>query len=73
MQSRDVYLEEITDSQAMGVGCGLLLCERCEVLMRMYKGKVEDVVRRNEEDAVKNNFTTGGGGIGGSRADVGFC
>lgn len=40
--------------------------------MRMYKGKVEDVVRRNEEDAVKNNFTTGGGGIGGSRADVGF-
>ncbi|RAK93153.1 hypothetical protein BO79DRAFT_137478 [Aspergillus costaricaensis CBS 115574] len=72
LQSRDVYLEEITEPQAMGIGCGLLLCERCEVLMRMYKGKVEDVVRRNEEDAVKNYSTTGGSGIGGSRADVGF-
>ncbi|GAT26654.1 hypothetical protein RIB2604_02103360 [Aspergillus luchuensis] len=50
LQSRDVYLEEITEPQAMGVGCGLLLCERCEVLMRMYKGKVEEVVRRNEEE-----------------------
>ncbi|PYH74724.1 putative C6 finger domain protein [Aspergillus vadensis CBS 113365] len=72
LQSRDVYLEEITEPQAMGVGCGLLLCERCEVLMRMFKGRVEDVVRRNEEDAVKNYSTTGDGGIGGSRADVGF-
>ncbi|PYH36084.1 putative C6 finger domain protein [Aspergillus neoniger CBS 115656] len=72
LQSRDVYLEEITEPQAMGIGCGLLLCERCEVLMRIYKGKVEEVVRRNEEDAVRNYGTTGGSGIGGSRADVGF-
>ncbi|CAK47653.1 hypothetical protein M747DRAFT_301341 [Aspergillus niger ATCC 13496] len=70
LQSRDVFLEEVTEPQAMGVGCGLLLCERCEVLLRIYKGKVEDVVRRNEEDAIKNNG--GGDGTGGSRADVGF-
>ncbi|GKZ17025.1 hypothetical protein AbraIFM66951_005753 [Aspergillus brasiliensis] len=74
LQSRDVFLGEVAEPHLMGIGCGLLLCERCEVLMRIYKGRVEDVVRRNEEDAAKSNGSTNGGGdgFGGSRADVGF-
>lgn len=41
-------------------GCGLLLCERCELLMRAYRGNLAKVVAKN--DQANAEF--------GSRADV---
>ncbi|RAK97253.1 putative C6 finger domain protein [Aspergillus ibericus CBS 121593] len=62
-QTQTIYLEPITDPTSLDAkGCGLLLCERCEVLMRIYGGSVEEVVRRNRRDD----------GVIGGRADVEF-
>ncbi|PWY71682.1 hypothetical protein BO70DRAFT_389544 [Aspergillus heteromorphus CBS 117.55] len=57
-QTGNVYLEPVDGE----VGCGLLLCESCEVWMRVLKGDLKAVVDRNQiEDP-----------LDGCRADVEF-
>lgn len=45
-----------------GEGCGLVLCERCAMLMKGYKGDLDKVVARNKRDDAEF----------GSRADVDY-
>ncbi|PYH87379.1 hypothetical protein BO71DRAFT_472809 [Aspergillus ellipticus CBS 707.79] len=60
-QTTNVYLEELGEGNEE-VGCGLVVCERCEVLMGWFGGDLGQVVRRNEMDDPDN----------GCRADVEF-
>lgn len=62
LQTRNKF-QEVIDSTSPGAkGCGLLLCERCEVLMRGMKGNMAEVVELNQ--AMDEEY--------GSRADVGY-
>ncbi|PWY89424.1 hypothetical protein BO94DRAFT_623438 [Aspergillus sclerotioniger CBS 115572] len=69
-QTETIYLEKVVDRKSVEAkGCGLLLCERCEVLMRVLGGRVEEVVKRNERDDGVDGGREGrrgafGGGVG---------
>lgn len=60
IQPVNVYQECVEPCSPDAVGCGLLLCERCEAGMRECGGELGKVVKRNEQE--DEGF--------GSRADV---
>ncbi|KAF9884888.1 hypothetical protein FE257_000955 [Aspergillus nanangensis] len=62
IQTRNKFLELVRSESRDAQGCGLLVCESCEVLMRKFAGDLRKVVKKNEE--LDAEF--------GSRADVVF-
>jgi hypothetical protein len=60
LQLVNKYQEPVKPTSPHARGCGLLLCERCELLMRAYRGNLAKVVAEN--DQANAEF--------GSRADV---
>ncbi|KAB8276017.1 hypothetical protein BDV30DRAFT_55220 [Aspergillus minisclerotigenes] len=49
LQAVNKFQEPVDASSQDAIGCGLLLCEKCEGLMRLYQGDLAKVVMKNEE------------------------
>ncbi|EAW14314.1 putative C6 finger domain protein [Aspergillus clavatus NRRL 1] len=62
LQTVNKYQEPVAPSSPDVKGCGLLLCDRCELLMRAFRGDLTKVVAKNEQ----------GNAEFGSRADVNY-
>ncbi|KAE8357075.1 hypothetical protein BDV27DRAFT_164892, partial [Aspergillus caelatus] len=49
LQTVNKFQEPVDAPSQDAIGCGLLLCEKCEGLMRLYRGDLAQVVLKNEE------------------------
>ncbi|GFF33414.1 probable ubiquitin carboxyl-terminal hydrolase 12 [Aspergillus udagawae] len=49
LQLVNKYQEPVAPTSPHARGCGLLLCERCELLMRAYRGNLAKVVAKNDQ------------------------